>query len=311
MKKILITGGAGYIGSMLSTALVSKGYKVTVLDNFFFQNYSTLNHLFFYKNFNLINMDIRNSHKIKKIIKDFDVIIPLAGLVGAPLCSKFKKKTIETNYKAIKELINNKKNNQKIIYLNSNSGYGIGKKNTLCDENSPMNPISLYGLTKANAEKEVLKSNNFIVFRLATVFGVSYRMRPELLVNNFTYNALKYKKLSIYEPYFRRNFIHVRDVVRCILFALKNFQKLKNNVFNLGLSSANLTKIDLAKNVKKFIKETKIRVFNNKKDPDQRDYFVSNKKIEANGFKAKITLDEGIRELIDYYKLNKISKTNY
>ena len=256
-------------------------------------------------------MDIRNSHKIKKIIKDFDVIIPLAGLVGAPLCSKFKKKTIETNYKAIKELINNKKNNQKIIYLNSNSGYGIGKKNTLCDENSPMNPISLYGLTKANAEKEVLKSNNFIVFRLATVFGVSYRMRPELLVNNFTYNALKYKKLSIYEPYFRRNFIHVRDVVRCILFALKNFQKLKNNVFNLGLSSANLTKIDLAKNVKKFIKETKIRVFNNKKDPDQRDYFVSNKKIEANGFKAKITLDEGIRELIDYYKLNKISKTNY
>ena len=197
-----------------------------------------------------------------------------------------------------------------MIYLTTNSGYGIGKKNKYCDENSPLKPISLYGQTKCDAENEVQKFKNTISFRLATVFGASYRMRSDLLVNNFVQRAVEKNYIEIFEPKFRRNFIHIKDVVKAIIFSIENFNKLKSNVYNLGLSSANITKIDLAKKIKKQLKTLKIKVIKNRSDPDKRDYFVSNVKIEKKGFKATISIEEGIRELIEVFKNNSNKITN-
>ena len=302
MRKILITGGAGYIGSMLSSELVKKGYFVTVVDLIKYDKKS-LEHLNYHKNFSLIKADIRNFRLMKKLIGKNEFIIPLAALVGAPLCERNKKEAISVNYESIKILTRHLKKKNKLIYLTTNSGYGIGEKNKFCDEDSPLNPISLYGKTKCDAEREVLKFKNTIAFRLATVFGSSFRMRSDLLVNNFAETAIKKKKLSIFEPHFRRNYIHVRDVVQAIIFSIQNFNKLKSNIFNLGLSSANITKIQLAKKMQKKVKNLKINISKNKKDPDQRDYFVSNKKIEKKGFKASISLDAGIDEMLEIFKL--------
>ena len=300
MKNILVTGAAGYIGTMLCTELVSKGYSVTAVDKLKYDK-NSLCHLFFNKNFKFIKEDVTKLNVMKKIIKDMDFIIPLAGLVGAPLCEKKKKEAVEINVKAIELIVKLAKKNQKIIYPTSNSGYGIGQKSKFCDENSPLNPISLYGRTKAQAEKIVMQHSNFVAFRLATIFGYSYRMRTDLIVNNFVEKAVKTKRLDIFEPKFRRNFVHIKDVVKAFIFAIENFKKVRNNIFNLGLSSANITKIQLAQKIKKNLKNTKIVVNKFKSDPDKRDYFVSNKKIEKAGFKAKITLEEGIEELSNIF----------
>ena len=310
-KKILITGGAGYIGSMLSTYLVNEGHKVTVVDKFDFSK-SSLNHLRFYKNFNLINGDVTSTSILKKYLKGQDFIIPLAALVGAPLCDKNPKETVRINVEAIKKILKIIKKKQKIIYLTTNSGYGIGEKNKFCDENTELRPVSLYGKTKNISEKIVRTHENHICYRLATVFGYSYRMRTDLLVNNFVLRSLKEKKIILFEPGFRRNFIHIRDVVFAIIFSIKNFNRLKSNVYNLGLSSANITKLDLAKKIKKYVKNLQIKIEENKKDPDQRDYFVSNKKIEKKGYKATINLDQGIIELLNIYKTDPQKyKNNY
>ena len=304
MKKVLVTGGAGYIGSKLVTKLLNLNFKVTVIDSLIFSSKS-LNHLFGHKNFNFVKGDVRNKKIMKNLIIKNEFIIPLAALVGAPLCDKNKKEAISVNLESIKYLMKtiNKKN--KIIYLTTNSGYGVGEKNKYCNEQSPLNPISLYGKTKVDAEKIIMRSKNAIGFRLATVFGYSYRMRTDLLVNNFVYKAIKDKKLAVYEPHFRRNYIHVDDVVEGILYSIKNFNRLKSNVYNLGLSSANLTKYMLVQKIKKKLKYLKIKIIKNKKDPDQRDYFVSNKKIEKKGFKAKIKIEEGINELIKVFSNSK------
>ena len=304
MKKILITGGAGYIGSMLSTELVNLGYKVTVIDLLKYSE-TSLNHLYFNKLFTFINADVRNKKIIQKVIKENDYIIPLAALVGAPLCEKNKKDAISTNLNAIKLILKFVKKKNKLIYLTSNSGYGIGEKDKFCDEKSQLKPISLYGRTKCDAEDEVMKFKNTVSFRLATVFGASYRMRSDLLVNNFVQKSVHDGRIDIFEPKFRRNFIHIRDVVKGIIFTIKNFNKLKNNVYNLGLSSANITKLDLAKKIKKQKKNLIIRIIKNRKDPDKRDYFVSNRKIEKRGFKATISLEEGISELIPIFENNR------
>ena len=305
MSKILITGGAGYIGSMLCTKLLHEGHNVTVVDLLKYDK-GSLNHLYFNKKFKLICDDIRKISLMKKLIRKHDIIIPLAALVGAPLCEKFKRDALSTNLGSIKTLCRLATKRNKIIYLTTNSGYGIGEKNKYCDENSPLKPISLYGRTKCDGE-ELVKSKvkNFVCFRLATVFGHSYRMRSDLLVNNFVYTAIKKKKLTLFEPHFRRNFIHVRDVVNAIIFTIKNFNKIKNEVYNLGLSSANISKIMLAKKIKKQYKKLQIKIVTNRKDPDKRDYFVSNKKIEKKGFKATISLDEGISELIQIFTNDK------
>jgi nucleoside-diphosphate-sugar epimerase len=310
-NRILITGGAGYLGSMLATKLVSMNYYVTVVDMLKYDK-NSLSHLFGSKNFKFILGDVRKISCIKKMIRKQDFIFPLAALVGAPLCEKFKKNTIETNVNSIKNLIKYLKFGQKIIYPTTNSGYGIGEKNKYCDENSPLKPISLYGQTKAEAERIVISYKNSVCFRLATVFGYSYRMRTDLLVNNFVEKAVKKNKLDLFEPYFRRNYIHISDVVSAFIYAIKNFNKLKGQTYNLGLSSANLTKLALAKRIKKKIKNLKIRIMKNKFDPDKRDYYVSNKKIEKAGFKPNISLEEGIEELIDLFTYTDVKfKNNY
>ena len=305
MSKVLITGGAGYIGSMLCTRLLSLGHKVTVVDLLKYDK-GSLNHLYFNKNFTLIVDDVRKRNLIKNLTKQNDYIIPLAALVGAPLCEKFKKDAISTNLGTIKTLCEVATRKNKVIYLTTNSGYGIGEKDKYCDETSPLNPISLYGRTKCDGEDLVrTKIKNHVCFRLATVFGHSYRMRSDLLVNNFVFTTVKKKKLTLFEPHFRRNFIHVRDVVNAIEFTIKNFNRLKNDVYNLGLSSANISKIMLAKKIQKQYKKLKIKIVTNRKDPDKRDYFVSNRKIEKKGFKASISLDDGISELIQIFTNDK------
>ncbi len=312
MNNILVTGAAGYIGSMLCTKLVeNKKNFVTAVDLLKYDK-NSLSHLYKNKNFKFIKEDIRKESVIKKIIKKQDIIFPLAALVGAPLCEKFKKNTIETNINSLKLMIKNLKKEQKIIYPTTNSGYGVGAKNKFCDENSPLNPISLYGTTKADAEKIVLKYGNSVCFRLATVFGYSYRMRTDLLVNNFVERAIKKNKLELFEAHFRRNYIHISDVVDAFIFAIENFKKLKGNTYNLGLSSANLTKYSLAKLIQKQHKKLKITQIKNKSDPDKRDYFVSNKKIESAGFKATFSLENGISELIKIFEYSDVKfKNNY
>ncbi len=304
MKKVLVTGGAGYIGSKLVTKLLELKYKVTVVDSLKFSSKS-LNHLFNKDNLIFIKGDVRNQKLMKKLIKNNEFIVPLAALVGAPLCEKNKKEAINVNLNSIKTLINNVTKKNKIIYLTTNSGYGVGEKNKYCDENSPLNPISLYGRTKVNAENYVMKCKNAIGFRLATVFGYSYRMRTDLLVNNFVFKSVNQKKLTLFEPHFRRNYIHVNDVVDGIIYSIKNFNRLKSNIYNLGLSSANLTKLMLALRIKRQIKSLKITIIKNRKDPDQRDYYVSNKKIEKKGFKANTSIDKGIKELINVFTHSK------
>ena len=304
MKKILITGGAGYIGSKLITKLLSLNFRVTTIDRLKYSSKS-LNHLFKYDNFIFIKGDVRNKKLMKNLIKKNEYILPLAALVGAPLCKKNKKEAISVNLNSIIDLMKNVNKKNKIIFLTTNSGYGVGEKNKYCDENSELNPISLYGKTKVEAEKIVMKHHNSISFRLATVFGYSYRMRTDLLVNNFVFRAIKDKKLNIYEPHFRRNFIHINDVVDGIVYSIMNFNKLKSEIYNLGLSSANLTKLMLAKEIKKQLKYLKIKVIKSKKDPDQRDYYVSNKKIEKKGFTARVKIKDGIKELEKIFLYNK------
>ena len=309
--KILITGAGGYIGSMLSDQLVRQGYDVLAIDKMKYTK-NSLNHLFFYNNFKFINADVTSERVLKKYIKNVHFIIPLAALVGAPICKKNKKQATAVNFTQIKTILRFIKKDQKIIYLNSNSGYGVGEKNKYCTEDSPLNPISHYGVTKVQSEEYIIKYfKNFVCFRLATVFGYSYRMRTDLIVNYYIKESINKKKLEIFEPHFRRNFIHIKDVTGAIQFAIENFNKVKGQVYNLGLSNANITKLNLAKKIKKIIPGLKISVIRGKKDPDQRDYFVSNKKIEKKGFKAKCSLEKGIKEVYQSLLLRSNYKNNY
>ncbi len=309
---ILVTGGAGYLGSMISTKLIEIGHNVTVIDILEF-NKTSLSHLFVKKGFKFIKADVRNKKLLKNLVKKKDIIIPLAALVGAPLCDKHPKKTKEINFDTIRYILSIIKPSQKMIYPNTNSGYGIGKKNNFCDEKSPLNPISLYGKTKVDAEKIILKHKNSVVFRLATVFGYSFRMRTDLLVNFLVNKAVVDGEIKLFEPHFRRNYIHVLDVANAFIFAIKNFSRMKGNIYNVGLSTANLTKLELAKLIKKYVSGTKIRIIKNRKDPDKRDYFVSNKKIEKLGFRPSVSIEDGIKELnYIYSNFNfKKNKNNY
>ena len=309
--KILITGAGGYIGSMLSDQLVRQGYDVLAIDTMKYTK-NSLNHLFFYDNFKYINADVTSVSVLKKYLKNVDFVIPLAALVGAPICEKNKREATAVNFTQIKIILKFLKKNQKIIYLNSNSGYGVGEKNKYCTEDSLLNPISHYGATKVQSEQHIINNfKNFVCFRLATVFGYSYRMRTDLIVNYYIKEAIIKKKLEIFEPHFRRNFIHVKDVVRAIQFVIENFNKVKGQIYNLGLSNANITKLELAKKVKKVIPKLKIKIISGKKDPDQRDYFVSNKKIEKRGFKARFSLERGINEVYQSLTLCNDYKNNY
>lgn len=305
--KVLVTGGAGYIGSILVPQLLAKGYEVTVFDNLMFQQTSFLDHCN-NPDFHFINADVRNHDKLQAAVKDKDIIIPLAALVGAPLCNKDASSAIAINRDAVIFLNKIRSKNQLILFPTTNSGYGIGQEGIYCTEETPLKPISLYGTTKSEAEYDLLQSDNVITFRLATVFGCSPRMRLDLLVNDFTYRAFSQKYIVLFEAHFKRNYIHIRDVAKAFLFGIDNFGKMKNQTYNVGLSTANLSKMELCLEIKKqmpdfFIAESEIN-----SDPDQRNYIVSNDKIEGNGYRPDYDLQTGITELIKGFSILTPSK---
>ncbi len=294
---ILVTGGAGYIGSVLVPILLKNNFNVTVLDNFLFKQKS-LNEIKKDRRLNIIRGDVRDESIIKKLVTKNDIIIPLAALVGAPLCDTKPKEAKEVNLDSIFLLRSILSKNQKVILPVSNSGYGIGKSGEFCTEESPLNPISLYGQTKVQSESIIMERENSISFRLATVFGMSPRMRIDLLVNYFVNKALTEKKIQIFEGHFKRNYVHIKDVANVFLFTIDNFEKMKSNTYNFGLEDANFSKIELAEKIKKYLDNFEIQISEFGKDPDKRDYIVSNKKILSTGYKFIEDLDSGIQELI-------------
>ena len=304
---ILVTGGAGYLGSIMVPELLRLGHKVTVLDSFIFGQ-SSLLECCADDSFEIVNGDVRDECIIKKLLTKSDVVIPLAALVGAPLCKRDKIGTITINRDAIKTITDNASKQQRVIMPITNSGYGIGQKGIFCTEETPMNPISLYGSTKVEAEAIALEHGNSISLRLATVFGMSPRMRLDLLVNDFTYRAVNDRFIVVFEGHFKRNYIHVRDVARAFIHAIDNFEAMKNEPYNVGLSDANLSKLELCEAIKKHVADFVFLEAPIGEDPDKRDYIVSNEKIEKTGFKPIYSLDIGIKELIKGYAIITNSK---
>lgn len=300
--KILITGGAGYIGSVLTPKLIESGHNVTVLDNFIF-NQLTLTDVCKNDSFDVIKGDTRDYRILQEIIPKFDIIIPLAALVGAPMCNidPIGAKTI--NQDSVEKITEIASEQQMILMPVTNSGYGVGEKGKFCDENSPLKPISLYGITKVNAEEKVLSRKNSLTFRLATVFGMSSRMRLDLLVNDFVYRAVNDRTLVIFEGHFKRNYIHIQDVANVFNYAIDNFGKMRGKAYNVGLDEANLSKLELAAKIKSHLPNFVFLEAPIGEDPDKRDYIVSNARLAKTGFKPEWDLDRGIKELIKGYKM--------
>lgn len=299
---VLVTGGAGYIGSVLAKALLEEDFAVTVLDNFMYRQISLLDSCSSEK-FAVIRGDVRDKKTLSRAMNGADFIIHLAALVGAPLCDSDPIAATSTNLDATRLLLSLRSSEQKVLFPCTNSGYGIGEKRKFCTEETPLLPISLYGRTKVEAEKAILGSGNAISFRLATVFGVSPRMRTDLLVNDFVYRAVNDHYLIVFEGHFRRNYIHIADVARVFLHGIKNFDSLKDQVYNVGLSDANLSKLELCAKIKAQIPNFVYIESHVGEDPDKRDYLVSNEKIERTGFMPKYSLDDGIIHLIRAYTI--------
>ncbi|ACK65904.1 NAD-dependent epimerase/dehydratase [Rippkaea orientalis PCC 8801] len=300
--KILITGGAGYIGSVLTPTLLAKGYEVTVLDNFMFRQ-NSLAECCSYDTFNVVRGDCRDESLMKELLKEADIIIPLAALVGAPLCSRDKIGTTSINYEAVKLICDLASPQQRILMPVTNSGYGIGEAGKFCTEESPLRPISLYGTTKVDAEKAVLERENSMTFRLATVFGMSPRMRVDLLVNDFVYRAFYDRAVVIFEGHFKRNYIHIRDVAKVFVHGIEKFDAMKGKPYNVGLEDANLSKLELCAEIKKYLPNFVYLEAPIGEDPDKRDYIVSNARILSTGFEPEWPLGRGIRELIKGYTI--------
>lgn len=297
MKTILVTGGAGYIGSVLVPKLLHNGHKVTVIDNFLYKQPS-LASVISNKNFSLVYGDVRNRELMSKHVSRADIVIPLAAIVGAPACSKDPEMASSVNKDSMLWLFENISSSQQILMPTTNSAYGSGDENNYCDEESKLNPLSLYAKDKVYIEKYLMEKENATSFRLATVFGISPRMRLDLLVNNFVQRALTDRFLILFEGHFKRNYVHVKDVVDAFIFGVDNLDKVKGQIFNFGLSEANISKQQLCERIKNQLPDFTFKDAPLAKDTDQRNYIVSNKKIEAIGMKAKVTLDEGISELI-------------
>ena len=297
MTNVLVTGGAGYIGSVLVPRLLECNFKVTVVDNFMYRQpslASVVNH----KDLTLVYGDVRDQTLISHLLPKADIVIPLAAIVGAPACKKDPITAGLINKDATIWLINRLSTDQQIIMPTTNSAYGSGDENNYCDEESKLNPLSLYAQDKVHVEKYLMEKENATSFRLATVFGISPRMRLDLLVNNFVHRAMTDRFVILFEGHFKRNYVHVKDVVDAFLFGVNNIDKVKGQIFNFGLSEANISKQQLCERIKNQLPDFTFQDAPLAKDPDQRNYIVSNKKIEAIGMKAKVTLDEGISELI-------------
>jgi len=300
MEKVLITGGAGYLGSTLTEVLLSKGYAVTVLDNLTYKQLS-LTSFCHNKNFNLIVGDVRDATLLFNLVESHDIIIPLAAIVGMPACKKDPQLTKDVNYEQIVDIVNFMHTSQKLLVPNTNSQYGSSE--TIITEESPFNPLSLYAQTKCDAEKAVLESGNGISLRLATVFGVSYRQRMDLLVNDFVYRAFTDEFLVLFESHFLRNYVHVRDVAKAFIHLIENYESCNKNAFNVVLTSANMSKLQLAQKIKEYVPNLVIIEEQFKEDFDKRNYVVSNEKLENTGWSCDFSLDAGIQELISAYKM--------
>lgn len=303
MQKILVTGGAGYIGSVLVPELLRAGHEVTVIDNFLY-NQSSLLDVCHYKTLTIVRGDVRDEALLTKHIAGKDFIIPLACLVGAPLCDKDPIAATTINRDAVLALLRLRAPEQQILFPNTNSGYGrMAEGVAYCDENSPLEPVSLYGRLKVETEKALLEAGNAIVFRLATVCGISPRMRLDLLVNDFVYRAVTDRAVILFEPHFKRNYIHVRDVAQAFMHSMEHFETMKNQVYNVGLSDANLSKSELCEKIKEQLPKFVAIESAIGEDPDKRNYIISNEKIERTGFMPRVSIEMAIAELIKGYQV--------
>lgn len=297
--KVLITGGAGYLGSTLTEHLLKEGYEVTVFDNLMYKQLSLL-HLFKKPGFKFIKGDVRNTEQLRVLVEGHDVIIPLAAIVGMPACKENPQMAIDVNYYHVRKIADFLRDDQQLIIPNTNSQYGSSPD--IITEDSPFKPLSLYAETKCDAEEYVLKKGNGIVLRLATVFGVSSRMRQDLLVNDFVYKSVTDGYLVLFEAHFKRNYIHVQDIAQTFEFMIRNYNRCNGQVYNVGLSTANLSKLELAETIKKYVPNLVIKQDDFKEDFDKRNYIVSNEKIEKLGWAPFYNLDYGINQLIEAYQ---------
>ena len=308
-NNVLVTGGAGYIGSILVPKLLDKGYKVTVMDSYIYRQHSLLD-ICHNPNFNIIVGDVRDEILLKTEVQKHDIIIPLAAIVGAPACDKDKTLTKDINQVQIENIARWISNEQMVLYPVTNSGYGIGQEGILCTEKTPLNPISLYGKTKVAGENALLENGNAVTFRLATVFGTAPRMRMDLLVNDFVYRAFSDRFIVLFESHFKRNYIHIRDIVSVFFHAIYHYETLKGEAYNVGLSDANLSKMELCEKIKEHLPDFHIFESDIGQDPDKRDYIVSNEKIESTGWKPQYGIDDGIKELVKAYEFLKVNQFN-
>ena len=308
-RKVLITGGAGYIGSVFVPQLLAQGYKVTVLDNFMYKQDSLLN-VCYHPDLVVIVGDVRSEVRLKKEVEKHDIIIPLAAIVGAPACDRDKPLATALNQTQIENIAKWVSTDQMVLYPVTNSGYGVGQKGIYCDEETPLNPISHYGKTKVSGEKALLDMGNAVTFRLATVFGTAPRMRMDLLVNDFVHRAYKDRFIVLFESHFKRNYIHIRDIASVLFHAIENYNSLRGEPYNIGLSDANLSKKELCEKIKKYIPDFHVFESEIAKDPDKRDYIVSNDKIKATGWSPKFSIDDGILDLIKAYTFLQVNPHN-
>ncbi|MCB1775982.1 MAG: NAD(P)-dependent oxidoreductase [Candidatus Competibacteraceae bacterium] len=299
---ILVTGGAGYLGSILVPELLAQGYRVRVLDNFLYRQ-NSLAAVCAHPAFTVVNADIRAESTLRALLTQADIIIPLAAIVGAPACARDPVGAHSVNVDAIRMMLDRLSPDQRVLMPTTNSAYGTGDEQHECTEESPLRPISQYAREKVEIEQRLLQHENAISFRLATVFGMSPRMRLDLLVNDFTYRAVTDRALVLFEAHFKRNYLHVRDVTRVFLHALDRFAVMRGQIYNVGLSDANLSKWELCQCIQRYLPDFTFMEAPIGQDPDQRNYLVSNAKIEATGFRPAFSLEEGIQELIKGYAM--------
>ena len=303
MTRVLVTGGAGYVGSILVPALLEHGFAVTVVDNFMYGQ-DSLAAACYHPTFSLVRGDVRSTDTMRRLFQKADIIIPLAALVGAPLCDRDPIAATSTNLRAIVEMVDGISRDQRVLLPVTNSGYGVGEPGTLCTEETPIRPVSLYARDKVEAERILLERHpSTVSFRLATVFGMSPRMRLDLLVNDFTHRACTDRFIVLFESHFKRNFLHVRDVARAFLHGIKCFDSMQGQIYNVGLSDANLSKLELCQRIQKHVPSFMIHQSEIGRDPDKRDYIVSNDKIERTGYRPAFSLDDGIRELVKGFSM--------